>query len=71
MFMSGLLSNANIREAKTPMILACQIECHRPLQKLITNPEDELTALTNQEWSLDSKNVNIYIHADPKMYVHT
>lgn len=41
MFMSGLLSNANIREAKTPMILACQIECHRPLQKLITNPEDE------------------------------
>lgn len=62
MFMSGLLSNANIREAKTPMILACQIECHRPLQKLITNPEDEKkNAFTNQEWSLDSKDIYIYM----------
>ena len=53
MFMSGLLSNANIREAKTPMILACQIECHRPLQKLITNPEDEkktLSQIKNEAW---------------------
>ena len=60
MFMSGLLSNANIREAKTPMILACQIECHRPLQKLITNPEDEkktLSQIKNEAWI-----PNIYIY---------
>ena len=76
-FMSGLLSNANIREAKTPMILACQIECHRPLQKLITNPENEqkpLWQIKNEAWIpkmlIYIYIIYIYMQIQKCMYIH-